>query len=372
MEETLIYFFYGEDEFRINKELEKIKLTYLNKEQFDFNFDKLSNPSASQILNIADSYPVFADKRIILIYDFEESILNNEDLIRYINNPSLTSIMIFYKNAAKINENNNFFKTLKSKEYSKLIKIRPLYDSELPKYISEMCQEKNIAMNEETVYYFLRIIGNNLSNINNELDKISNNFKKLTVKESSTAGSGCDTAIANTGGNDDADAAADGYITDINIAHDNDNTKHVKHLTVKDIKSLISVSRTFTVFDFIDAIIDKDFKKAYNIFSLIYEEGEEPVKIISILYTEIKKIHKGKLMDKSGIDLNTILLANNVPSFLKNKFLSRINSYNLKNLSAIIEIIEETDIKLKTSGFPDNLILEELIFKTNLAVKQYS
>ena len=229
-------------------------------------------------------------------------------------------------------------------------------------------------MNDETIYYFLRIIGNNLSNINNELDKISNNFKKLTGKESGTSGS-CgntdNTAIPNIGGND-ADAAADSYLTEINnIAHD--NAKNIKqYITVKDIKSLISVSRAFTVFDFIDAIIDKDFKKAYNIFSLIYEEGEEPVKIISILYTEIKKIHKGKLMDKSGIDLNTILVANNIPPFLKNKFLSRINSYNLKNLSAIIEIIEETDIKLKTSGFPDNLIFEELIFKTNLAVKQYS
>jgi len=373
MEETLIYFFYGEDEFRINKEIEKIKLTYLNKEQFDFNFDKLSNPSASQILNIADSYPVIADKRIMLIYDFEEAILNDKDLIGYINNPSPTSVIIFYKNAAKINENNNFFKTLKSKKYFKLIKIKPLYDSELPKYISEMCQEKNIVMNDETVYYFLRIIGNNLSNINNELDKISNNFKKLTGKKSEASDSGGNTVnntvILSTGSD-----TAGSYITEINnIAHDNTNAKNIKQcITVKDIKSLISVSRAFTVFDFIDAIIDKDFRKAYNIFSLLYEEGEEPVKIISILYTEIKKIHKGKLMDKAGIDLNTVLLANNIPPFLKNKFIARMNSYNLKSLSAIIEIIEETDIKLKTSGFPDNLIFEELIFKTNLAVKQYS
>jgi DNA polymerase-3 subunit delta len=375
MEETLIYFFYGEDEFRINKEIEKIKLTYLNKEQFDFNFDKLSNPSASQILNIADSYPVIADKRIMLIYDFEEAILNDKDLIGYINNPSPTSVIIFYKNAAKINENNNFFKTLKSKKYFKLIKIKPLYDSELPKYISEMCQEKNIVMNDETVYYFLRIIGNNLSNINNELDKISNNFKKLTGKKSDASDSGGNTVnntVILSTGSDTAGSCS--YTTEINnIARDNTNAKNIKQcITVKDIKSLISVSRAFTVFDFIDAIIDKDFRKAYNIFSLLYEEGEEPVKIISILYTEIKKIHKGKLMDKAGIDLNTVLLANNIPPFLKNKFIARMNSYNLKSLSAIIEIIEETDIKLKTSGFPDNLIFEELIFKTNLAVKQYS
>ncbi len=377
MEEILIYFFYGEDEFRINKEIEKIKLTHLTKEQFDFNFDKLSNPTASQILNIADSYPVIADKRILLIYDFEEAILNTQDLIGYINNPSPTSIIIFYKNAAKINENNNFFKTLKSKKYCKLIKIKPLYDSELPKYISEMCKEKNIVMDDETIYYFLRIIGNNLFNINNELDKISNNFKKLTVKKnkfSDSCGSLTEKnpAIANAGGDD----AADSHISKVNdIVVDcyNANATNTKqYITVKDIKSLISVSRSFTVFDFIDAIIDKDFKKAYNIFSLIYEEGEEPVKIISILYTEIKKINKGKLMDKSGMDLNTILLANNIPPFLKNKFIARMNSYNLKNLSAIIEIIEETDIKLKTSGFPDNLIFEELIFKTHLAIKQYS
>ncbi|WP_297430796.1 hypothetical protein [Clostridium sp.] len=38
--EVLIYFFYGEDIFRINKEIEKIKSAVLKKEQFDFNFDR--------------------------------------------------------------------------------------------------------------------------------------------------------------------------------------------------------------------------------------------------------------------------------------------------------------------------------------------
>ncbi|MHB1679396.1 MAG: DNA polymerase III subunit delta [bacterium] len=331
MEEILIYFFYGEDEFRINKEIEKIKLKYLQENQIDFNFDRISNPSTADILNIADSYPVIADKRIILIDSFEDALLNDEDLTEYANNPSPTSIIIFYKNAPKLNENNSFLKTLKPKKYFKLIKIRPLYDSELPKYIAEMCREKNINMNEETIYYFLRITGGNLYNINNELDKISNSFNNV--------------------------------INNNNVIS---NAKNQKQITLKDIKSLITVSRAFTVFDLIDAIIDKDFKKAYNIFSLIYEEGEEPVKIISILYTEIKKIHKGKLMDKSGIDLNTILSVNNIQPFLKNKYLARMNSYKLKNLEDIIEIIEGTDIKLKTSGFPDNIIFEELIFKTNL------
>ncbi|MHB1646402.1 MAG: DNA polymerase III subunit delta [bacterium] len=336
MEEILIYFFYGEDEFRINKEIEKIKLKYLKENQIDFNFDRISNPSAADILNIADSYPVIADKRIILIDSFEDAILNDEYLNEYANNPSPTSIIIFYKNTPKLNENNSFLKTLKLKKYFKLIKIRPLYDSELPKYISEMCREKNINMDEETIYYFLRITGNNLYNINNELDKISNSFNN----------------VINNNDNNNNNAIS--------------NAKNQKQITFKDIKSLIAVSRAFTVFDLIDAIVDKDFKKAYNIFCLIYEEGEEPVKIISILYTEIKKIHKGKLMDKSGIDLNTILSVNNIQPFLKNKYLARMNSYKLKNLEDIIKIIEDTDIKLKTSGFPDNIIFEELIFKTNL------
>ena len=333
MEEILIYFFYGEDEFRINKEIEKIKLKYLQENQIDFNFDRISNPSATDILNIADSYPVIADKRIVFIDSFEDTLLNDEDLTKYANNPSPTSIIIFYKNTPKLNENNSFLKTLKLKKYFKLIKIRPLYDSELPKYIAEMCREKNINMNEETIYYFLRITGGNLYNINNELDKISNSFNNVINNNNNNAIS---------------------------------SAKNKKQITFKDIKSLIAVSRTFTVFDLIDAILDKDFKKAYNIFSLIYEEGEEPVKMISILYTEIKKIHKGKLMDKSDIDLNTILLVNNIQPFLKNKYLARMNSYKLKNLEDIIEIIEDTDVKLKTSGFPDNIIFEELIFKTNL------
>ncbi len=318
MTETLIYFFYGTDDFRIRKEIEKIKLKNLNKEQTDFNFDKLENPSAYELLAIANSYPVFAAKRIIFIEDFDDKLLNDSSLLNYLKDPSPSTIIIFYKNSSKINENTGLLKELKQKKYFHLSKIRQLYNNELPRYIKNLCMEKDIEIGDEAVFYLLRLAGNNLVNIDNELNKLM--------------------------------AAS----------------KNKKAVTLKDIKDIVPFSRTFNVFDLIDSILEKDFKKAFNIFNLIYKEGEEPAKIVSILYTEIKKLHRAKLLESSGIDYNNILVINGIQNFLKNKFLKNMDGFSMRNLEKMIELLEDSDFKLKTSRFPGSLIIEDFIFKLRL------
>lgn len=317
MEEILIYFFYGTDDYRIRKKIEKIKLKHLNA-QIDFNFDKLINPSVDDFLNIANSYPVFASSRVLLIEDFDDKFLNDKSVLNYATNPSNSTIVIFYKNSPKINENASLFKELKTKKYFKLSKIRTLYDNELPAYIKNMCKEKKLDITDEGIYYFLRLSGNSIINIENELNKLAS------------------------------------------------LSKSKKTLSVKDIKSSVVLSRTFNIFDFIDGILVRDLKKAFNIFNLIYKEGEEPVKIVSILYNEFKKIHKAKLLEKSGMNFDTIITIIGVQSFLKNKFIKNMNAFSIKELERITDLLTDCDIKLKTSGFPGDLIIEEFIFKLGL------
>lgn len=319
----LIYFFYGEDTFRINKEIEKIKSGILKKEQLDFNFDKLASPSLSQFLNIAESYPAFSDKRIVQIEDFGESFLNDESMLNYIKSPSATTVVIFYYKGLKINENAKFFKELKAKKYFKLQKIRLLYDNELPLYIKNLSKEKGIIITDETAYYIMRFTGSNLLNINSELDKIASRFKTDKNK-----GTGIE-------------------------------------LPLNKIKPMISISKKFNIFDLIDKILDRDLKTAFSIFNIIYNDGEQPIKIISVLYGEIRKLHRAKGQEKSGMNFETILSVNSVLPFLKKKFIKNLSSFSAQELKKIAELLGDADLKLKTTSWPPDLIFEEFIFKVS-------
>ncbi len=65
----------------IKKEIEKIKSETLSENEYDFNFDKLIEPSPQDFLNIAESYPAFAEKRVVLAEDFDDSFLNDESML---------------------------------------------------------------------------------------------------------------------------------------------------------------------------------------------------------------------------------------------------------------------------------------------------
>ena len=319
--EVLIYFFYGEDNFRINKEIEKIKSGTLSESEYDFNFDKLIAPSPSEFLNIAESYPAFAEKRIVQAEDFDDSFLNDESILEYEKSPSSSTLVIFYYNEPKINENWKFFKELKNKNYFKLNKVRKLYDNEIPSYIKNLAKEKEISISEESAYYIMRYTGNNLLNIDSELDKLSSG---------------------------------------INV-----DSKANTEITLEKIKSLVSFSKKFSVFDLTDKILDRDFRAAFSMFDVLCTDGEEPIKIISILYNDVKKLHRAKIQEKSGMNIETILNSNAVLPFLKGKFLKRISLFNTAELRKIVKLLEDADLKLKTTSYPPDIIFEEFIFKLN-------
>ena len=316
--QVLIYFFYGEDAFRINKEIEKIKSSVLKKEQFDFNFDRLISPSLSEFLNIAGSYPVFSEKRIVQVEDFDDSFLNDENMLEYIKYPSPDTVVIFYYKNSKIKENTKFFKESKNKDYIRLNKIRLLYDSELPQYIKNLSKEKGMALSDEAAYYIMRYTGNNILNIDSELNKLASGIAK------------------------------------------NDKDKEIP---LSRIKSVVTFSKKFNIFDLTDKILDRDLKAAFSIFNIIYGDGEEPIKIISILYSEIRKLHKAKMQEQSGMDFETILSVNSILPFLRKKFIKNLSSFNERELKKTVELLEDADLKLKTTSYPPDLIFEEFIFK---------
>jgi DNA polymerase-3 subunit delta len=326
--QTLIYFFYGEDTFRINKEIEKIKFSVLKPDQMDFNFDRLIAPSIPEFLNIAGSYPAFSEKRVVQVEDFDDSFLNGDDMLEYVGLPSPSTVILFYYRVAKINENWKFFRELKDKSYFKLNKIRLLYDSELPQYIKNLSKEKGVKLSDEAAYYIMRYTGNNTLNINSELDKMASGFK--------------------TGKTHELKAAAE---TEIPLSK---------------IKSVISLSKKFNIFDLTDKILDRDFKAAFSIFDIIYGDGEEPIKIISVLYNEIRKLHRAKIQERSGMNFETILSVNSVLPFLKKKFIKNLSAFKAGELNKIVKLIEETDLNLKTTSYPPALIFEEFIFKLGI------
>ncbi len=320
--EVLIYFFYGEDIFRIKKEIEKIKSSILKKEQFDFNFDRLISPSLSEFLNIAESYPAFSEKRIVQVEDFDDSFLNNENMLEYIKSPSPDTIVIFYYKNPKVNENTKFFKESKNKDYFRLIKIRLLYDNELPPYIKKLSEEKGILLSDESAYYIMRYTGNNIQNIDSELDKLASGFN--LEKE----------AVGNR-----------------------------MEIPLIKIKQVISLSKKFNIFDLTDKILERDLKAAFSIFNIVYVDGEEPVRIISVLYNEIRKLHRAKIQEQSGMDFETILSLNSVLPFLKNKFMKNLSSFKIQELEKTVKLLQDADLKLKTTSYPPDLIFEEFIFK---------
>jgi hypothetical protein len=63
------------------------------------------------------------------------------------------------------------------------------------------------------------------------------------------------------------------------------------------------------------------------------------------------------------MDFETILSVNSVLPFLRKKFIKNLSSFNALELKKTVELLEDADLKLKTTSYPPDLIFEEFIFK---------
>ena len=284
---------------KVNEILSKYNLSRNDLIVYDMEECNISDA----IINL-DTYSLFNDKKIVLcknaifLTSGKSEINHSIDILeKYLNNPNINNILILA--AEKLDGKKNIAKLVKEK--CQVIDT----NIDLTMYVKE--KAKGYKIDDVTIRYFLANTLDDLSNINNELDKL------MMLKE-------------------------------------ND-----KKITKNDIELITITKIDCNIYELIDAIINKNKEKSLKIYNEMINYGEDIFKIFITLANQIRLIYQVKTLRNLTNDeiCNKLNLKNSKQVTALRYKIDKYTSNDLLNYLHKLSIMDE---ELKTGKSIDKIV----------------
>lgn len=176
-----VYFFYGEEDFNIEQEIEKLKKG-LDKNFLEMSFKTYDNPKFPDLISILRTQPMMFGKMLVVIncLDYFSKTFDDKEIKQIAevleeNNDNLDIVFVAQlkrDEGKKLDSRKKFFKTL-SKYNAQEFAVIPTYKTaELEGWIIKQAKAKKLKMDINTATAMISQIGNNLRQLDTELDKL--------------------------------------------------------------------------------------------------------------------------------------------------------------------------------------------------------
>jgi DNA polymerase-3 subunit delta len=312
-----VYFLYGEESYFIDKISNYIAKNVLTDSEKDFNQTILygKDSHTDDIINAAKRYPMMANHQVIIVKEAQE-LKNIENFEYYVEKPLNSTILVINYKYQTIDKRKKLFKLLEKNAV--LFESKKLYENQIPEWINAYLKGKNYFANPVSTKLLVEFLGNDLSKIAGELDKLM-----ITLPQGTS-------------------------------------------ITPQDIEKNIGFSKDYNNFELQNAIRDRDILKANRIilhFAKNPKDNPITLTIISLYMYFSKLLSYLFLQDKTKANVAAVLKIN--PFFVQD-YVKASQTYDAKKVISIISLLREFDMKSKginNINIPDEDILKELIYK---------
>ncbi|MGZ3756114.1 MAG: DNA polymerase III subunit delta [Mucilaginibacter sp.] len=320
-----VYLLHGDEPYFIDEVSDYVENHLLPDAEKGFNQTVLygKDTDVMTVLNASKRYPMMADYQVVLIKEAQDMKWGSESddkksinpLLSYLENPLPSTILVFCYKYGKFDKRK---KTYKAIEKSGLVfESTPLYDSKIPGWVESYLTGKGYKVNQQASFMLAEYLGNDLSKIANELDKLI-----------------------------------------LNVAQG-------QEITLKHIQDNIGISKEYNVFELQAALGKKDAYKVNQIINY-FEANPKANPIVLVLgnlnnfFTKVLIYHYVK--DKTPQNLARELSVS--PYFIKD-YEQAARSYNYGKTMQIIHYLREYDLKSKgvESNTDHGGLMKELMFK---------
>ena len=307
----------GEEEFYIDNITNLFIENVLSEEEKQFNLNVLygKESSVDQIISICKKYPLNSTYQIVLVKEAQDLSRSFDGFTDYFKNPLNSTILIINYKHKSIDKRKSFFKVLQKN--AKVFESKKLYDNQVQNWIAENVQGAGFSIDRKSAILINEHLGNSLSKISNELEKLFEIKKKEKIIE------------------------------------------------LSDIEKYIGISKEFNNFELRRALGEKNYNKAFQIAQYFTENpSSNPLVVsISVIFDFFNKL----LIYHSNSNLDDRRLASMLginPYFLSEYKLASSN-YNLKQVVSVISLIRDYDMLSKGVGIKksNSFLLKEMVLR---------
>ena len=322
-----MYLLHGEESYYIDKISDYIEQNALSDAEKGFNqtifYGKDSD--VMNIINSAKRFPMMSEYQVVIVKEAQELKWGKDDegkksadpMLSYFENPLSSTILVFCYRNGKFDKRKKTYKAIEKKGI--IFESGQIYDNKVPGWIEDFVREKGYSIHARASALLAEYLGNDLSKVANELEKLMLNVKKG------------------------------------------------EEITSKDVENNIGISKEYNVFELQSAIVRKDAFKVnqiINYFAANPKNNPMPLLLgtLNNYFSKVLKYHYATDRSPQGLARELGV----APFFVKD-FENAGRSFNKQKTFQIISYLRECDLKTKgvdaSGNTEDGELMKELLFK---------
>lgn len=310
----MILFFYGDDSYRIHQQIKKLKEKFISASLGDTNLAEISGKTAnySEIVRQILAMPFLSKTRLVII----ENILSEgkaeikEKIQEILKKVPKSTILLFSE--TKIDKRLGLYKKLMKSD--KVQEFKLLDEDQLRRWIKNEVENRGGIIESAAIIKLIEYVGNDLWRLNNEIDKL------ITYK---------------------------------------------KEIEVSSIEQLVQSKIDKDIFQLIEAIGQKNLKKALKEAQALVTMGENELYILSMIVYGYRNLLILKDLSERTKTTSSwdLAKASGLHPFVVQKTINQLNNFSMQELKNSYKTLLDYDSAIKTGKMESKTALTLLIVK---------
>jgi len=255
---------------------------------------------------------MMAQSRFVLVRETEAMAPNElERFIDYIGEPSPSTCLVLH--AAKLDGRSKFVKA--AKKAGVFVEATGIKGGAVRQFVVEEAKAKKHPMDGPAVAALLDAIGNDLAAIDDALERLS-----LYVGEGNA-------------------------------------------ITIEAVEACVTRVRTESIWALVDAVSVRDQSKVLNAAASLLADREPPLRILAMVARQLRMVAKMREALAEGLRGPEAAKRAGAPPFKARELTEAARRFTFTDLSQAFRTLAETDMALKGSKRPGDLVLEEALLR---------
>lgn len=322
-----VYLLHGEESYYIDKISDYIEQNALSDAEKGFNQTVFygKDSDVMSIINSAKRFPMMSEFQVVIVKEAQDLKWGKDDegkksadpMLSYLENPLSSTILVFCYRNGKFDKRKKTYKAIEKRGV--VFESAEIYDNKVPAWIEDFVREKGYTIHARASALMAEYLGNDLSKVANELEKLMLNVKKG------------------------------------------------QEITSKDVENNIGISKEYNVFELQTAIARKDAYKVnqiINYFAANPKNNPMPLVLgnLNNYFSKVLKYHYATDRSPQGLARELGV----APFFVKD-YETAGRSFSKQKTFQIISYLRECDLKSKgvdaSGNTEDGELMKELLFK---------
>lgn len=307
-----VYLLYGEEAY-LKKQYEQKLRQALSKPDDTMNtaFYEGKNINPGEIIDLAETLPFFAERRLILLENSGIFKGSCEELADYMKHVAETTCFVFVED--EVDKRSKIYKA--AKNVGRVVEFPRQTQEILTRWILSRLKREGKKITRPVLQLFLEKTGDDMENIDKELEKL---FCYTLEQES---------------------------------------------ISAEDVEAVCVVQTTGKIFEMVNKIAEKQQKQALELYYDLLALKEPPMRILFLIARQFQILLQVKDLRRLGYDNKFIASKVKIPEFAVRKNLAQAGSFGVEQIRKAVEDCVQMEEDVKTGNLNDKMAVELLIVK---------